>query len=380
MPGSLSVRLFPASFPDGIAINTPGSSQTFLGFPRISSWRISLVALLIVLCAYAQSPIHKERPVAMILQSWERTLLRLAHEDPSPVAHSPVRLTADPRQLASAYRYCEALTARCSRTFFAATWFLPARKRRSIRAIYAFCRRSDDLVDYPQNAETAQAWSAWRQRALSPTPPPGDPVAMAWTDTRLRYRIPLRFAEQLLDGIGRDLRQIRYATFEDLTAYAYGVASTVGLMSMHVIGFSGEEALPYAIRLGVALQLTNILRDVGEDWRIGRVYLPQDELGVFGLDETDVARGRVDSRWRGFMRFQIERNRRLYAEARPGIALLNRDGRLAVSAAAELYSAILEDIEARDYDVFRYRAHTGPLAKLRHLLCLFTQRSEHARL
>ena len=144
-----------------------------------------------------------------------------------------------------------------------------------------------------------------------------------------------------IDGVARDLDQARYATFDDLTAYAYGVASTVGLMSMRIIGYRSAAAIPYAIKLGVALQLTNILRDVGEDWRAGRVYLPADELAAFGLSEEDVARGQVDDRWRDFMRFQIERNRRLYAEAWPGIELLNEDGRFAIAAAGDLYRRIL---------------------------------------
>jgi phytoene synthase len=145
------------------------------------------------------------------------------------------------------------------------------------------------------------------------------------------------------------------------------VASTVGLMGMHIIGFSSMEAIPYAIKLGVALQMTNVLRDVGEDWRAGRVYLPSNELAEFGLAEADLAAGKVDERWRALMRFQIARNRRLYAEAWPGIALLDRDGRSAVAAAGEFYRAILADIEAHDYDVFSRRAHVSGWGKLRRL-------------
>jgi len=145
------------------------------------------------------------------------------------------------------------------------------------------------------------------------------------------------------------------------------VASTVGLMSMHILGFTGEEAIPYAVKLGVALQITNILRDVGEDWRAGRVYLPAEELAAYGLSEEDVAAGRVDDRWRKFMRFQIDRNRRLYAEAWPGVPMLSKDGRLAVTAAADFYRAILGDIEAHDYDVFHRRAHVSSWGKLRRL-------------
>jgi phytoene synthase len=123
----------------------------------------------------------------------------------------------------------------------------------------------------------------------------------------------------------------------------------------------------------VALQLTNILRDVGEDWQAGRVYLPQDELAGFGLDEADLAAGRVDDRWRAFLRFQIERNRRLYAEAMPGIALLSQGGRLAIAAAADLYRAILDEIEANDYDVFTRRARVSGRRKLARLPGLWWQ-------
>jgi len=178
---------------------------------------------------------------------------------------------------------------------------------------------------------------AWRRRALTDDPPEDDAVALAWADARAHYRIPVEYAAQLIDGVARDVETTRYATFADLTEYAYGVASTVGLMAMHIVGFRGEEAIPYAVKLGVALQLTNVLRDVGEDWRNGRLYLPLDELDAFGLSEADVARGvegDLDRRWREMMRFQIARTRRLYAEALPGVALLHPDGRFAIAVAA----------------------------------------------
>jgi phytoene synthase len=143
-------------------------------------------------------------------------------------------------------------------------------------------------------------------------------------------------------------------------------------MSMHIIGYHGLGAFPYAIKLGVALQLTNILRDVGEDWQAGRVYLPEDELNRFGLGRQDLAQGLlpgapVMKNWRAFMRYQIARARGLYNEALPGVGLLERDGRFAIAAAAELYRAILEDIEAHDYNVFGRRAMVGSLGKVRRL-------------
>lgn len=170
-----------------------------------------------------------------------------------------------------------------------------------------------------------------------------------------------------MSGVACDLNVVRYANFEHLAEYCYCVASTVGLMAMHIIGFEGPRAISYAVKLGVALQLTNILRDIGEDWAAGRLYLPQDELAAYDLDEMFLDAGVVDDRWRAFMAFQIERNRRLYDEAMPGIALLDADGRFAIASAADLYRGILDDIETHDYDVFSRRAHLSTWGKLRRL-------------
>jgi phytoene synthase len=239
-------------------------------------------------------------------------------------------------------------------------------QRRAVRALYAFCRTTDDIVD-DHEGDAASLLQTWRERALSWHPPHHDLVAFAWADARGRYGIPQRYAEQLIDGVARDMVQSRYQNFEDLTTYCYGVASTVGLMSMHIIGYEEEEAVRYAIKLGVALQLTNILRDVAEDWRRGRLYLPLDELEAFGLSEADIEAGLVDDRWRAFMKFQIARARRIYEEAWPGIQMLDAGGRFSIAAAATFYRAILDDIEAHDYDVFSRRAHVSAWGKIRRL-------------
>lgn len=304
------------------------------------------------------------------VSAWELPLLMQAKEalNSTPVSVHPG--FGDDQLLASAYQLSEQITATHSRSFHLASGLLPPEKRAAARALYAFCRVSDNVVD--ESGENATAYfNQWRARALALHPPADDLVLLAWADARARFHIPWRYSEQLLDGVGRDLVQSRYQTFEELAAYAYGVASTVGLMSMHITGFRGPEAIPYAVKLGVALQLTNILRDVGEDHERGRVYLPQAELEAFGLDDADLAAGRVTERWRDFMRFQIERNRRLYEEAWPGIGLLDGDGRLAIAAATGLYRAILDRIEANDYDVFNHRAHLGALAKVRRLPALW---------
>ncbi len=296
---------------------------------------------------------------------WENVLLTWAEQrvDEHP---TPVAIEASAAELDAAYRVCAAITAQHSRTFSMASGLLPAPKRRAARALYAFCRRADDLVDRAQ-ADAQSALENWRAQSLSPSPRRDDPVALAWADTRTRYRIPRTYIEQLFDGVQRDLHQKRYATFHELAEYAYGVASTVGLMSAHIIGFSGPEAIPYAVKLGVALQMTNILRDIFEDWKAGRVYLPLDELAAFDLHEGDIAAGRMSARWRAFMAFQIGRNHDLYAQAWPGIGLLNRDGRFAIGAAAILYRGILDDIAAHDGDVFSRRPHVGKWGKLRRL-------------
>lgn len=307
-----------------------------------------------------------------MISEWERPLLSLANEARLSEGLAPALQVANEEALALAYDYCEEITAINSRSFFTASRFLPKLKRRSVRALYAFCRSTDDIVDRPAEVranavQLRAALEAWRARSMTTVVDENDPIVAAWTDARLRYRMPPAFAEQLFQGVARDIDISRYETFEELTAYCYGVAATVGFMCMYIIGFSSAEAFPYALKLGVALQLTNILRDVGEDWRAGRLYLPLEDLHRFGLEESDIDAGIVDCRWREFMRFQIDRTRRLYRESWPGISLLSADGHFAISVAADLYRAILADIEAHDYDVFRRRANVSAWRKLRRL-------------
>ncbi len=309
---------------------------------------------------------------------WESSILSLAYEAIRSHKHDDDFLDYDKRLLEEAYAHCETVTSVHSRSFSLASALLPGQKRQAARALYAFCRTTDDIVDHP-TSDTVSKLSDWSAHALNGHPPCDDLTAIAWTDTRTNYRIPTRYAEQLISGVARDLHQTRYKTFTDLAEYCYGVASTVGLMSMHIIGFAGDEAIQYAVKLGVALQLTNILRDVAEDWDRGRVYLPQEELTDFGLSETDIANGIVDDRWRSFMRFQIERARHLYDEAWPGIAMLAPEGRFAIAAAAEFYRGILDDIEAHDYDVFTRRAHVTKWGKIKRLPGLWwrTRQNNH---
>ena len=270
--------------------------------------------------------------------------------------------------LALAYAYCAKLTAQHSRSFYLGFSFATIkRSAEACRALYAFCRISDDIVDSPGRDPQAALITVARPGSRRSSASTHHPVVMAFNDTCQRFAIPRCYAHQLIDGVGLDLAQTRYQTFDELTHYCYGVASTVGLMSMHIIGYCGEEAIPYAIKLGVALQMTNILRDVGEDLAAGRLYLPQAELHEFQLTVTALAQGVVTARWQEFMAFQIARVRHLYQEAWPGIAMLAPNGRMAIAAAATFYRGILDDIEAHNYDVFRRRAFVSKWHKVRQL-------------
>jgi phytoene synthase len=298
---------------------------------------------------------------------WEHRLIALAGKPSAPpaVLHLPYR--AGDSSLQKAYDLCGRITADHSKSFHLASGLLPEPKRSAVRALYAFCRTVDDLVDETSAGEREEGLEYWCTISERGVAPVGDPVAAAWTDTQARYHIPRHYALQLIDGVARDLSQSRYPHFEDLSTYCYGVASTVGLMSMYIVGFRSDEAVPHAIRLGVALQMTNILRDVGEDFRNGRIYLPLDEMDTFGIRETDLAEGKMTDRWRRFMRFQIERTRELYAGSWPGVKMLEREGQMAIGAAATLYSGILDVIQANDYDVFSRRASLNAWQKVSRL-------------
>jgi 15-cis-phytoene synthase len=276
--------------------------------------------------------------------------------------------------LDAAYTFCADLTREHSKSFYFSTRFLPAEKKRAIRAFYAFCRATDDIVDHPANeTNPAQQLAHWRTSARLHGKSQRNPILSAWADTRDRYEVPQRYIEELIDGCEMDLRVNRYETFDDLRQYCYRVASTVGLVSMHIIGVNNgdarmiQQAQQCATTLGIALQLTNILRDVGEDWQLGRVYLPQEDLRRFEYTEDDLRHGAINERFRALMRFEIERTHRLYEEGWHGIAYLNREGRLAVGAAISLYRNILDRIVHNDFDVFTRRAHLSMLGKIKHI-------------
>ncbi len=268
--------------------------------------------------------------------------------------------TAESRlSLVSAFAAADESIRQNSKTFYFATALLPDKKRRAIRALYAFCRTADNLVDIYRvsRAEIEH----WRNEVRLPPEKQRDPILFSWALTRQEYGVNPGYQDELIDGVASDLSIVHYQTWEQLEDYCYHVASTVGLLSIPIIGLrkgiSFERAAPYAIRLGIALQLTNILRDIGEDAGQGKVYLPEEDLQRFELTRADILNGVQDKRFIALIKFEIRRARQLYRQAMPGIAMLSRSGQLAVGAAALLYRAILDEIEATQYRVHQVRVH-----------------------
>ena len=260
---------------------------------------------------------------------------------------------------------------RHARTFSLAARLLPPEKRRAAFALYAFCRVADDLVDV---AATGGDTAAVRRTldecderlcAAHRGEPAVDPVLRELQRAVQAYGVPLEVLRGLVAGVRRDLEPVRYRNWAELAVYCEGVASTVGEMCTHVFGVPGgsaarAKALRYARTLGIAMQLTNILRDVGEDAARGRCYLPADDLALFDLTPGEVLAGRLrarDARWRAFMTFQIGRARALYAMAQPGIALLAPDAQRCAIACSTGYAGILGAIEALGFDSLQHRAH-----------------------
>ncbi|MGB5973693.1 MAG: 15-cis-phytoene synthase CrtB [Nodosilinea sp.] len=276
-----------------------------------------------------------------------------------------------------AYEVCRRVTAKYSKTFYTGTMLMAPAKRRAIWAIYVWCRRTDELVDGPQaqftSEKTLDRWEAQLESIFAGCPVDDEDVALV--DTLEHFPLDIQPFRDMIAGQRMDLHRSRYDTFADLELYCYRVAGTVGLMSTTVMGIDSQlqtapwsqqhlDPTPQAIALGIANQLTNILRDVGEDARRGRIYLPLADLAAFDYTEADLMAGVIDERWRALMAFQIDRARQFYAEAESGIGLLSEDARWPVWSALALYRQILDVIEKNDYDVFTQRAFVPSLRKL----------------
>ncbi|NES78987.1 MULTISPECIES: 15-cis-phytoene synthase CrtB [Okeania] len=281
--------------------------------------------------------------------------------------------------LEESYELCRQVTATYSKTFYMGTQLMPEAKRKAIWAIYVWCRRTDELVDGPMSSttttETLQEWEKHLESLFAGYPLEDTDVALV--DTLSKFPLDIQPFRDMIAGQQMDLYRSRYETFKELELYCYRVAGTVGLMTMPVMGVvQSSLTAPWnknqqmksptseAIALGIANQLTNILRDVGEDARRGRIYIPLEELALFDYTEEDLLNGVIDRRWRELMKFQINRARKFFVDAEKGIRRLNPDIRWPVWSASMLYSKILDAIEHNQYDVFNRRAYVSTPRKL----------------
>ena len=251
------------------------------------------------------------------------------------------------------------LTRRSRSNFYYAFLTLPRPRRDALYAVYAFCRIVDDVADLGRDAGAQRAQLArWREdvaRCFEPGPPPDHPVARQLAAAVRAYPIPRTALEAIIDGCEMDLARARYETFEDLRPYCDRVASAVGLCCIEIFGYTDPRAREYAVHLGTALQLTNILRDVGVDARDGRVYLPQKELREFGVGEADLIAGRHGEAFVRLMRHQAARARQFYATAAAAYPVVDARSLIAAEIRWGIYHALLEEIEARRFAVFDER-------------------------
>ncbi|MGC2237298.1 MAG: phytoene/squalene synthase family protein [Pyrinomonadaceae bacterium] len=281
-------------------------------------------------------------------------------------------------EIEKAYKYCESVTKTHAKSFYFAARFLPFHKQKAVYPIYAFCRKIDDEIDETAEENQAKAiqtvenWKAdlnaiYENRTNNGRRTTNDeqnPVLLAWQDLLKTYKIPQNLPLELMQGVLMDTHIKRYETFEELYVYCYRVASTVGLMSSEILGYSDAKALGFAESMGIGMQLTNILRDVKEDAQMGRIYLPQEDLRAFDVSEKQIFAGEMNENFAELIKFQIERARNYYREGEKGIALLEKDSRFTVLLASRIYGKILDEIEKQNYDVFKRRAHTTRTQKL----------------
>lgn len=280
-------------------------------------------------------------------------------------------------ELKKAYQYCENVTRRHAKSFYFAAKFLPKEKQPPIYTLYALCRHVDDEIDEAElrsEAESAAIVEKWKEnleaiysgksKVESRKSKVESLVLLAWEDLLQTYRIPQNLPIELMKGVVQDTYLKRYQTFDELYVYCYRVASTVGLMACEIFGYEGKETLNYAEKLGIGMQLTNILRDIGEDADKGRIYLPKEDLDKFGVTEKQILAKQFDENFIELMKFEIERTREYYEESKKGISRLNKDVRFTVLLALRLYSKILDQIELQNYDVFKQRAFTTKTQKL----------------
>ena len=281
--------------------------------------------------------------------------------------NSPTPTSVSPAALAEAYEECLRVTRTEAKNFYFAFLTLPPHQRQAICVAYTFCRYCDDSVDAEGTIEEKLARVSALRHKLSEAYDghAWEPVFIGLADVAGKYRIPEEYFSEVLNGVESDLVKTRYADFDELRQYCYQVASVVGLICIHIFGYRGGEiARQHATDLGLAMQLTNICRDVREDWEFGRVYLPQDEMRAFGVTEEDIDAGNVTDGFADLLQFQINRAREYFGNGRHLLSYLPRRSRACPAALGYIYGGVLNKIERAGYNVFGERIAVSKSTKV----------------
>jgi phytoene synthase len=279
--------------------------------------------------------------------------------------------------LRASYEECKRLNSLHGKTYYLATLLLPAHKRPFVHALYGFARYADEIVDdlasTLSDQEKAAHLKTWGDSVLSSISSgvSSDHVGAALIDTVRRFNIPEQHFVDFLHSMSMDLTVSSYKTYEDLMEYVYGSAAVIGLEMVPILGPLSEDAYEPAKKLGIAFQLANFIRDVGEDLDRGRIYLPLDELAEFGVDTEMLYARKLTPEIIAALKFQIQRVRQLQREAEPGIQLLEPSSRPCISAASTLYCGIVDEVEKIGYDVFNKRAKTSTARRIKVALPAF---------
>ncbi len=269
------------------------------------------------------------------------------------------------KELAAGYARCAKITRQSSSNFYYAFMLLPVERRRALYAVYAFCRFVDDIADDDNVREPSQLLQRWRDELERVYNGEAERViSRALADNVHRFGIPRRYFEEVIDGVEMDLTRKRYATFDELSLYCRRVASAVGLICIEIFGYRNPATRVYAEKLGLAFQLTNIIRDVREDAERDRIYLPQEDLQRFGVSEAEILRSTFTPAFTQLMQFEAERARSFYREAAAALAPEDRASMIAAEGMRLIYSALLERIIRSGYRVFDGRARVSTPRKL----------------
>lgn len=262
--------------------------------------------------------------------------------------------------------YCQEKAAQSGSSFYYSFLFLPTPRREAITALYAFCREVDDIADECADADLARTKLEWWRMELGNTfaGHPAHPVSQALLPAIRAYDLAQEQFEEIIDGMEMDLQHVRYTDFKALQLYCYRVASVVGQLAAAIFGYSDRKTLKYAHDLGMAFQLTNIIRDVGEDARRNRIYLPQDELAQFGVTEDDLLNGRASEGFAALMAHQVARARTFYQQAFQALPAEDRRSQRPGLVMAAIYQKLLNEIERDGFHVLQQRITLTPLRKL----------------